>query len=87
MAAAGKRNFRRRGRDASRIHERDEAPEEWPQKGAKIIRPAGGNRPSAYRRRESSIALRFFAPFCGKNFGDRSATHAIRRFAFNHLSY
>ncbi len=40
-------------RSTARIHEDGQSPEARPQRGARIVRPAGGNRPGAYRRRES----------------------------------
>jgi hypothetical protein len=60
---------------APRIHEDDQAPDEWPQKSTNFLRPTGGSRPGAHRRRLSFIRLPIFAPLCG----EKSSAFDLRR--------
>jgi hypothetical protein len=75
----------------TRIHEDGQPPEAWPQKGARIIRPTGGNFPVAYRRREScdcppipgaSLRLKFRGPLrCSRTGRSISITCVLREYA------
>lgn len=51
---------------SARIHEGSHEGKGWPQKGAKIVRPADEDHPRAYRRLEGQLGRGFFATLCGK---------------------